>query len=256
MGEYLKDGILYCDKCNTPKQIVLAGSNAKMPILCECEHQEMIEREAQEKEREARQKRQSARVACFPYDVMHDYTIGKDDRENQEVTELCEKYINNFGQFKEANAGLIFYGAVGTGKTYHAASIANGIIDQGYKALFTSLSTLGAKMSEDYGKNRLSVLSDICKYDLVILDDLGIERTTSTMNENVYQIINALYQSETIMIFTTNMDVSTMQKVTDPNETRIYSRILECCKPVKVTGSDRRRGKAREKAQLFKELLG
>ena len=76
------------------------------------------------------------------------------------------------------------------------------------------------------------------------------------MSENVYQVINALYQSGTVMIFTTNAVFKAMAQDREPDKLRIYSRIFECCKAVEVKGTDRRKAKAKEKAALFKEVLG
>lgn len=259
------DGLVHCAICGEPKQMEMArptaisrqaGMTTTFPVQCRCEREatERAMREHDEAQRRAAVEK--ARAECFPYPSMWDCTFANDDRKNEAVTTLCEKYAGSFQRFREVGAGLLFHGPVGTGKTYHAACIANALIDQGGKALFTSLSTLGGRMQADFGKDKLRILKELTGYDLVVLDDLGIERTTPTMSENVYQVINALYQSGTPTLYTTNNDVALMQKEPEPDRVRIYSRIMECCKPVAVTGADRRRGKAKEKAALFREVLG
>lgn len=258
-----EDGLIHCGVCGEPKQARVARPkimgqqlDKTFPIQCACERAatEKAIKEAEERERAA--KVDKARADCFPYKSMWADTMENDDGKNPDVTEMCRKYAENFQRFKQAGAGLMFYGPVGTGKTYHAASIANALIDRGERGLFTSLSTLGGRMQADYGNAKAGVLKELTGYDFVVLDDLGIERTTPTMNENAYQIVNALYQSGTVMIFTTNNDARAMQDEKEPDRVRIYSRIFEVCKPVAVTGGDRRRGKARQNAKLFKELLG
>lgn len=260
-----EDGLLHCGVCGEPKQAVVkmptfvTGGDKKpttFPIQCACERAASDKAIAEAKEREHRARIEKARSVCFPYQSMWNDTLANDDGKNPDVTRICQRYSESFKRFKEAGAGLLFYGAVGTGKTYHAASIANALIDDGYHGIFTSLSTLGGRMQADYGTAKASVLKELTGYDFVVLDDLGIERTTPTMNENAYQIVNALYQSGTVMILTTNNDVKVMQDDTDPDRVRIYSRIFEVCNPVAVKGRDRRIGKAKQNAKLFREVLG
>ena len=259
-----EDGILRCGRCGEPKESRqrmpealrgMFGEYKALPILCRCEidRQERERRDIEDAER--RKAIDKAREECFPYPQLRGCTLEADDRKNTGMTKVCQRFVERFHEFEEQGAGLLLYGAVGGGKTFHAASIANGVIDQGDTALFTSLSTLGARMSANYGNDRLRVLSEICDYDLVVLDDLGIERSTDAMNENVYQIVNALYQSRTVVVFTTNMSPHGMMQETDPNRQRIYSRIFEMAQPVEVKGADRRRQVSEERAALYRGLV-
>lgn len=257
------DGILHCGKCGYPKETRQKmpealrskfGEYKTLPILCKCE----VER--QESERLAIEDAERAeriarnRTACFPYPELAKMTLEADDRQNPGMSKLCARFVSRIEEFEKQGAGLLFFGAVGGGKTFYAAAIANAAIDQGKTALFTSLSTLGARMSANFGNDRLKVLTEICRYDLLVLDDLGIERSTDAMNENVYQIVNALYSSKSLVIFTTNLSASAMTAETDPNRQRIYSRIFEMTQPVEVKGDDRRRTQSEAKAALYKSL--
>lgn len=261
---YGDDGLLHCGVCGEPKQAriekprALFGQQVQTtyPVQCACERAASERAIAEHQEMERKKAIENARFECFPYVSMQKMTFDVDDSKGEKLSEVLSKYADNFERFLDAGAGLLLYGAVGAGKTFYASCIANRVIDQGYRVLFTSLSVLGSKMVADYGKDKLSILDRLCMYDLVVLDDLGVERTTPTMAENSYQVVNALYQSGSVMILTTNNDVSVMQKETDPDRVRIYSRILECCKPIHVTGGDRRKAKAKEKARLFREILG
>lgn len=263
-GDYRDaEGILRCGACGEPKETrqrmpealrAKFGEYKALPVLCRCE----LER--QERERVAIENAERTeeiarnRDRCFPYPELARMTMAADDRSNPGVSRLCERFIQRIDEFEAQGAGLLLYGAVGGGKTFHAAAIANAAIDRGKTALFTSLSTLGARMSANYGNDRLRTLSEICGYDVVVLDDLGIERSTDTMNENVYQIVNALYSSRSLVIFTTNLSPTAMMQETDPNRQRIYSRIFEMAQPVEVRGDDRRRTQSEAKAELYRSL--
>lgn len=264
-GDFIgDDGLLHCGKCGGAKETLQQmpetmrarfGDTRKLPILCDCERERLAEMEAEAESQKREAEVSKARRACFPYESMWTMDFEHDDGGDAETSRICRKYAEEFERFAEVSGGLLFYGAVGTGKTFHAATIANALLDKGKKVLFTSLSTLGNRMSATFS-GKQEVLADVCRYDAVVLDDLGIERSTPAMSENVYQIVNCLYQSGTVVIATTNMEPKEMAANQDPDKQRIYSRIFEMCRPVAVHGSDRRRGKSREKAGIYRDLLG
>ena len=93
------------------------------------------------------------------------------------------------------------------------------------------------------------------RYSLLILDDLGIERKTGYMQENIYTIIDNRYRIGLPMIITTNL--TRQDFVTDDiTLKRIYDRILERCIPVEVTGTNRRYANARQDMESARRLLG
>lgn len=253
-GDYYgEDGLLRCGTCDEPKEQLspMGERSVVTPRQCACRRIESERREREEKAREHAAKADKMRRECFPYPALFDMTFSNDDGKNKALFGKCQKYVEHFDRFKAAGVGLLLAGDVGGGKTYAAASIANALIDNGRSVVFTSLATLGGKMAENYGNDRLEILRDITRHDLVILDDLGVERTTPTMNENVYQVVNALEMAKTPVIYTTNIDPKAMHAETDPDRKRIYSRIFASCRLVVVGGVDRRRESTREKAELF-----
>ena len=74
--------------------------------------------------------------------------------------------------------------------------------------------------------------------DLLILDDLGVERNTSYGKECVFDVVNRRLLSGKSMIITTNITLSAMQKATDLDDRRIYDRILEVCVPILFNGEN------------------
>ena len=262
--DYLgEDGLIHCGTCREPREFknewpeFLRAKHGRFSVFkreCRCERDERERMEDKLRADEWAITRENLRERCFPYESMKDMTFGNDDGKNPGLTKVCKRYADRFDDFEEMGAGLLLYGAVGGGKTYYAAAIANAVIDSGKSAEFTSLSNLAMRMQANYGSEKLRILDGLCRNDLVVLDDLGVERGTDTMNENVYQVINALYSSKTVVIITTNMDAEAMQREQNPNLQRIYSRIFECCQPIEVRGEDRRRTVSEAKARLYMGL--
>ena len=95
-------------------------------------------------------------------------------------------------------------------------------------------------------EGKQNYLDSLNEFDLLVIDDLGIERNTEYVNELVYNIIDARYRSGKPMIITTNLKYSDLHNTEDTSKARIYSRIIEMCLPVLVSGEDRRKSKMQD----------
>lgn len=256
-GDWLgDDGMLHCGGCGEPKEqtVQLLGSEQKMARECRCEREERERAEEMGRLSARADRAEQHRAECFPFEALRKMTLENDDMSNRKVSERCRRYADNFSRAKSEKAGLLFYGSVGGGKTYHAASIANRVIDMGYSAVFTSISRVSADMSAARFTGASRVLDDVLSHDLVILDDLGTERTTETAREQTNEIVDALSMSACVPIITTNMSVEAMQQETDATLQRVYSRIFGMCQPVRVEHTDRRLEVGEGKADFYKSI--
>jgi DNA replication protein DnaC len=95
-----------------------------------------------------------------------------------------------------------------------------------------------------------------CSNQLLVIDDLGVERNTSYAKEVVYAIIDNRYKSGLPMVITTNLSMEKIKSPEDIENQRIYDRILERCFPIEVSGGNRRRKAVREDYEDMKNLLG
>ena len=106
----------------------------------------------------------------------------------------------------------------------------------------------------DLDKNRY--IDSLVRTPLLILDDLGIERNTPYALEQVYNIINGRSLQGLPTIITTNLSLEDIKNHTESIELkRIYSRVLEMCIPVLVSGADIREQIHKKKIQESRELL-
>lgn len=256
-GDYIgDDGLLVCGKCGETKEQRVQIGEAWHTMSCECECERAEREREEERARLSRRAERSEqyRAECFPFESLRRMTFESDDMSNAKISERCRRFADNFAKAKAAKAGLLFYGSVGGGKTYHAASIANRVIDMGYSAVFTSISRISADMSAARFTGSGKVLDAVLRHDLVILDDLGTERSTETAREQAQEIVDALSLSPCVPIITTNMSIEAMQAETDPTLQRIYSRISGMCQPVKVEHTDRRLEVGEDKADFYKSI--
>lgn len=256
-GDYIVDGLLYCGKCNTPKQceVMLFGKLRKPYCICKCRKDEL---EAEEKAREQQQRIariRKLRTMGFPESEMHSWTFANDDGKNSKISKVAMNYVENFEEMKKRGKGLLLYGTVGTGKTFTSACIANALIDRGVPCLVTNFARLVNTISGMYdGKQQY--IDGLNRFDLVVIDDLAAERDTEYMNEIVQNIIDCRYRAGLPTIITTNLSAEEIKNPADVRKQRTYSRLLEMTIPIEVVGKDRRKEKLKNDYNELNDLLG
>lgn len=253
-GDYKKDGLVYCHKCHTPKQVRLEGWAGTFPVLCQCESEKRKEAERLKEEYERFKRVERNRQEGFSQSDMQGWTFSADDGKDSNTTNAMRKYVENFAEMKKNGKGLLLYGRCGSGKTYAAACVANALIDEGYSCLMTTFSRIANTISGMYEKQ--AYLDSLNNYALLVLDDLGVERNTKYMDEIIFNIIDGRYRAGLPMIITTNLDIEVIKHPQEIAEQRIYNRILERCFPLAVNAIDRRVGKIWDDYDTTKQLLG
>lgn len=257
-GDYEKDGLLYCGKCNTPKQVKIEIlGQVKTPFcLCKCaaEQRDAEDRAFKEKQKSDEIKRlrntgflDSAEMKSWNFE-------NADDKEGKLLT-VASNYVKNFADMKAGGKGLLLFGGVGTGKTYAAACIANALIDQGRPCYMTNFSKLANTLSGKF-EGKQEFIDSLNRYDLLVIDDLATERNTDYMNEIVFNFIDSRYRAKKPLIVTTNLTADEISKATDFSKKRIFSRLYDMCIPLEVNGEDRRRANLRKDYVDYKEKLG
>lgn len=254
--DYIKDGLLYCGKCNTPKQcrVKVMDMIISPKTLCKCEIERRDLQAELERKRAFAEKINKYRKMGFPESQMQYWTFDNDDGGNEKMTNMAKRYVNHFEEFFKEGKGLLLYGGVGTGKTYIACMIANALIDKGCPVLVTNFARVLSTLQGTFDKQEY--LDSLNHFKLLVIDDLGVERDTGYAKELVYNIIDSRYRAGLPMIITTNL---TMQKLATEAEIankRVYDRILERCYPVEVAGESRRMKKLINSRDEMKNLLG
>lgn len=167
---------------------------------------------------------------------------------------LAKRYAYHFDEMVARNQGLMFYGDVGTGKSWLAACIANHLINRGVSVLMTSFVKILQYIDSDEEAER-EIITRIGQAKLVIFDDLGAERGTNYGFEKIYNIIDSRYRRNLPMIITTNIPLQEMLAEMDMRKKRIYDRLFEACYPMQFTGPSWRQEMAAERFDKMKAFL-
>ena len=159
------------------------------------------------------------------------------------VVAEVRRYVADLDANLEAGRGLWFMGDVGTGKTSLAMLVAKSALERRRTVAIYSvprlLSELRRSMNEDSETSFLDLVDALASVDLLQLDDLGAEKSSEWVLEQLYAIINARYEERKAIVLTTNLDPAALEEqITE----RTVSRLVEMCgDPVALFGEDRRK---------------
>ena len=256
-SEYMgPDGLRRCRVCDGKRETIITlpfegAQPRKVRCWCKCPNIHTIAA-ARDKQIQMEQRR----AVCFQgVEEMKGCTFDTDDGAGDpRLIQAAQRYAADFRRHLRDGMGLLYHGPVGTGKTFLAACIANAVISQGYRVRLTSFARVADEIFK--AENKAEYIDHLCRYDLLILDDLGVERKTEYMQEMVYKIVNARYVAGAPVIVTTNLTPDELTKPADIGYTRTYDRLLEKCLPIKVDGPSRRRSAARATWGNMRQQLG
>lgn len=96
---------------------------------------------------------------------------------------------------------------------------------------------LRESFQKDAERSEADIIRQFTRARLVVLDDLGAEKTSEFALQSLYIIIDKRYSEMRPTIITSNLSVDEIsEKVGD----RIASRIAGMCKVIELKGKDRR----------------
>jgi len=152
-------------------------------------------------------------------------------------------------EFPAAGRGLFFEGMPGVGKTHLAVAMLKQVIERtGARGLFYDTRDLLRLIRSTYDAStrttELEILRPVMTADLLVLDDLGAEKTSEWVEETMNLIVNTRYNERRLTIFTSNY--KDIPDDTDPNALlfrighRMRSRLHEMCDFEVLDGADYR----------------
>lgn len=257
-GDHIgEDGLVYCGKCGSRKQLRVKFGDKTHVVrcVCKCESKEMEEKKKQEEYEEQMRRINRLKEASMMDKKYREVTFDKYEvrEENKKVFEMAKKYVDRFQDMYKKNQGLLLYGPVGTGKSFTAACIGNYLLDNAKPVIMTSF----VKILQDIWENdrEAEYITILNSASLLIVDDLGTERETDYALEKVYNIIDSRVRANKPMIITSNLELNDMMECEDIRKKRIYDRILECCYPMYVGGKSFRMMKAAQRFDEMKDFL-
>jgi DNA replication protein DnaC len=162
-----------------------------------------------------------------------------DDTAVRQVRRFIHSLPENLGR----GQGLWFTGDVGTGKTTLAMLVSKAALDAGHSVAIYSVPHLLAEIRDTYDRDPgersyMDFFNRLATVDLLHLEDVGAEKQTDWVLEQLYSLINERYEQQRSVLVTTNLP---FEKLEEQIGQRSASRIVEMCgDPVLLHGEDRR----------------
>jgi len=165
------------------------------------------------------------------------------DPRTRAVVEQVRLYIDEMADRLAEGRGLWLTGDVGTGKTTLAMLVSKTAIERGFSAAIYSLPRLLARIRRTYDDevgelSYLEFFRRLTSVDLLHIDDLGAEKRSDWVLEQLYAIVDERYVTNRAMVVTTNLDLPELEEQIGP---RTVSRLAEICgDPLPLFGEDQR----------------
>lgn len=160
----------------------------------------------------------------------------------EDIFRYCKNYAANFDP--QLSPGLLMEGTTGLGKTHLSLAIAKTVIAKGFGVIYCSAPNIVGKLEKErFRYNRgTSEESDVylLECDLLILDDLGTEFSTSFSSSAIYNILNSRLMASKPTIISTNL---TMWELEKQYSERLVSRIIGNHVRLEFLGNDVRQQK-------------
>ncbi|HEY3384293.1 MAG TPA: ATP-binding protein [Vicinamibacterales bacterium] len=167
--------------------------------------------------------------------------------------EKLQKAVAHARRFAEAfpvaAKGLFLIGPPGIGKSHLAVAVLKQVIaTRGARGIFYDVRELLKLIRSTYNPvvrtTEIEVLRPVMEAELLVLDDIGAEKTSEWVEETMNLIVNTRYNERRLTIFTSNYGQE--QDREDPDSLfvrvgfRMHSRLHEMCEFVDFMGADYR----------------
>jgi len=159
------------------------------------------------------------------------------------VVGAVRSFVDELDDNLESGRGLWLMGDVGTGKTSLAMLVSKAALEGGRSVAIYSLPRLLARIRRTYDadageQSYLEFFERLTAVDLLHVDDLGAEKRSDWVLEQLYALVDERYESQRSVLVTTNLDQAELEEQIGA---RTVSRLVEICgDPLPLFGDDLR----------------
>lgn len=261
-GEYIKDGMIYCEMCGEAKLIEAPWDAMKfVRVICSCEKKkrdEELERLRQKELAMRYETLQKQSLLGERYkDVEFENTVTGENKSFDVAFGRCKKYCDNFRACYDGGLGIYLYGNCGVGKTHLMACMVNSLIEKSEPAVITNFFEVSKEIRRTFsgGGSESDFISKLTSIPFLFIDDIGTERLQvngedTFIQERIYDIINTRYLKKKPTIFSSNLSFAELVEQKGMWQ-KTVDRIVEMSSAVLKIEGESHRVNIREKILPF-----
>lgn len=164
----------------------------------------------------------------FKMRTLETYQLDYKNVRQQLLFEFCQAYASDFAEKQKMGQSFLMLGMPGTGKTHLSIGIALAIMKQGNTAIFTTASRMFRTIKDTYRKgseqSESEVMSIYTDCDLLIVDEVGVQRGSDYEKDTFFDVINERYENLKPTIVLSNL---TIEEIKNYLGERVFDRLRE-----------------------------
>lgn len=242
-----KKDVVTCSKHGRYTQTTYQSGRITKCPGCERDSEEQRIKTENKKLKEAEEKRKSRRIdellgksgipKRFQDKTFDNYQLSEDNDNQEEVFNRVVAFSEEFKPSSEESKPsqehsgrcIVMIGDTGTGKSHLACAVASLVIKEyGGTARFTSVSEINRLVRESKGYNakysETEVIEAFGNYDLLIVDEVGIQSGSDAESRALFDVFNARYQNKKSTIVISNLNQAQVKEALGQ---RIFDRLKE-----------------------------
>lgn len=249
------ENCIHCGVLVPPLEVEVLGRNRWVQPVCQCVSDKVREdvkkAENMQREREVRELFSISNIGERFENVNFENFITRPGAEKSLT--IARHYTEHFDEF--GLESILLWGIPGNGKSHLAAAIHNELIKKDKVVVFISMPELLEKIKATFNKQSKESESQILKAlnlcDLLIIDDIGAEKTSDWVQEIIFKIIDSRYRRKRPILATSNLEPKLLSERIGA---RAYDRLVEMSQPIENTATSYRREIAKNRISKFDNL--
>lgn len=228
------------EKCDGSGLIWIKDNEEKREYMRECSCKELKAFQRKLSNAQLPKEFKDATINSFSIDI---YSKQESKERAATAKRIATNFVKKFDLLQEQGKGLyLFSPTKGSGKTRLAASLLNAVLkvhdseERRIRAYYSSTADLLAEIKKTFDKDSdiktSEIIDSVKNVDLLVLDDIGVEKVGDWVEETFTRILDYRLQNLKVTIFTSNLEIDSLDEKYPQG--RISSRIEKMTFPVKM----------------------